>query len=57
MQERRWCPRCAAETEQHIHRCGTPTVYYRALSGLNNDVVNLLCTVVGAAVALLVVLS
>ena len=57
VQERRWCPRCTSETEQRVHRCGTPTVYHCGLSGLNNDVVNFLCTIVGAAVALLLVLS
>ena len=57
LQERRWCPRCTTETEQHTHRCGTRTVHHRGVSGLNNDVVNFLCTIVGALVALLLVLS
>jgi len=57
LQERRWCPRCTTETEQHTHRCGTATVHHRGVSGLNNDVVNLLCTLVGAVVGLLFVLS
>lgn len=56
LQQRRWCPRCTTETEQHTHRCGTPTVHHRGLSGLNNDTVNFLCTIVGAAVAMLLVL-
>lgn len=56
LQERRWCPRCTAETEQHTHQCGTVTVHHRGVTGLNNDVVNFFCTVAGAAAALLLVL-
>ncbi|MEP6832706.1 MAG: DUF92 domain-containing protein [Gemmatimonas sp.] len=57
IQERRWCPRCTMETEQRTHRCGTLTVHHRGLTGLNNDLVNFACTIVGALVALLLVLS
>lgn len=51
-QARRWCPDCARETEQHEHRCGTPTNPWRGVPWLNNDVVNFLCTLTGAGVAL-----
>lgn len=56
LQERRWCPRCTSETEQVIHRCGTPTVPHRGIAGLNNDVVNLVCTIAGATASALCVL-
>ncbi|HEU4566122.1 MAG TPA: DUF92 domain-containing protein [Gemmatimonadaceae bacterium] len=51
-QERRWCPRCREETEQHLHRCGTRTVHARGVAWLDNDAVNLLCGVAGAVVAI-----
>jgi len=52
MQGRRWCPTCAAETEQYRHRCGTATQRAGGLDWITNDVVNVTCTIVGAAVAL-----
>lgn len=55
LQARRWCPRCARETEQQLHRCGTRTLEAGGLAWLTNDRVNLLCTVVGAGVALALV--
>ena len=51
-QARRWCPRCKLETEQGMHHCGTPTVRHGGISRLDNDAVNLFCTVVGAATAI-----
>ncbi len=54
-QTRRWCSRCAEETEQDMHHCGTPTERRGGLAALDNDAVNFLCTVVGAVSA--VVLS
>lgn len=53
IQESRWCQRCATETEQHLHDCGTATIHRRGTTHVNNDVVNALCTVGGATVALL----
>ncbi len=50
-QERRWCPVCARETEQHLHDCGTRTVPHGGVSRLDNDVVNLFCTIVGVLTA------
>jgi len=44
------CPRCGQETERRAH-CGGPTVPLRGRPWLTNDVVNLLATLVGAAVA------
>ena len=46
-----WCPRCQKATESHMHRCGTETQIRRGLAFVNNDLVNLMATVAGAAVA------
>ena len=54
LQRVNWCPVWGVETEQTIHRCGTPTVYQRGLHWLDNDWVNLLATVIGALAGLLV---
>ena len=43
---------CERETEQVVHRCGTRTVEAGGWPWLTNDRVNLLCSLVGAAVAL-----
>lgn len=53
LQERRWCPRCEAASERHVHDCGTPTTRSRGLDWMDNDAVNLIATIVGAAVAAL----
>ncbi|HPH94624.1 MAG TPA: DUF92 domain-containing protein [Anaerolineaceae bacterium] len=48
------CPTCRKETERHpLHTCGTPTLPLRGLPWLDNDWVNIGCTLVGAAFALL----
>ena len=49
-QERRWCARCARETERTVHTCGTETDYQGGVRRLDNDLVNALCTLVGALV-------
>lgn len=47
------CPVCAKETERYPkHGCGTPTVRVRGLPWLNNDLVNLACTLSAALAAL-----
>ncbi|MCC6245219.1 MAG: DUF92 domain-containing protein [Gemmatimonadaceae bacterium] len=48
LQERRWCPSCDQETEQHRHICGTQTIPRGGLGRMDNDAVNLLATLVGA---------
>ncbi len=53
IQERRWCPQCAQPTEQVVHTCMTPTELRNGWRGMTNDMVNVLCTVSGGAVALL----
>ncbi len=52
-----WCPRCNKPTESAVHKCGTAARYTHGWPAVNNDVVNLLATTVGAATALAVWLS
>ena len=48
------CPVCGKETEKHpLHSCGTPTRLVRGYAWLDNDWVNLTCTLTGALVALI----
>lgn len=48
-----YCPACEKETESHPeHRCGTRTGHIRGWRWVNNDIVNLICSMVGAGVAL-----
>lgn len=51
-QERRWCPSCSQWTEQPVHTCGARTRVAGGVRGASNDVVNFLCTLVGAASAI-----
>ena len=51
VQERRHCPRCRVATERAIHDCGTTTEHAGGIVRLDNDLVNLCATIVGAAVA------
>jgi uncharacterized protein (TIGR00297 family) len=47
------CPHCAKDTESFpLHRCGTETNHIRGWRWLNNDLVNFICSLVGAGVAL-----
>ena len=50
-QARRWCDTCGQATEQRQHACGSATRHLSGLPWLENDLVNLLCTLVGAATA------
>jgi uncharacterized protein (TIGR00297 family) len=43
------CPKCGSETERQRHACGAPTEYLRGLRWLDNDAVNALSTLAGAA--------
>ncbi len=45
------CDRCAEETERTVHRCGAETRHVRGWRWLNNDLVNLISSGVGAIVA------
>jgi uncharacterized protein (TIGR00297 family) len=47
-----YCPQCEKATERHpFHVCGTPTRQVKGFRWLNNDLVNVACSVVGAAAA------
>lgn len=46
-----WCPACQKETERFpTHTCGSATQQVRGWSLINNDIVNLACSLVGALV-------
>jgi uncharacterized protein (TIGR00297 family) len=47
-----YCAQCETETEKEVHGCGLRTSHLRGWRWLNNDVVNLLSSVGGAAVAM-----
>ncbi len=48
------CPLCEKETEKHpLHSCGTPTVQIRGWNWLNNDMVNLGCSLMGAMIGII----
>jgi uncharacterized protein (TIGR00297 family) len=50
-----YCPACEKETERHpIHTCGTETSQVRGWAWMDNDVVNLICTLAGVVVAMVV---
>lgn len=47
------CPSCHKETERHpTHTCGSPTSRLRGLAWMDNDLVNSICSLAGAASAL-----
>jgi len=46
-----YCPTCHKETERIVHTCGTPTEHRRGWRWLNNDWVNFISSLFGAAVA------
>ena len=49
-----FCPTCQKETERHpYHTCGTATQRVRGLSWLDNDRVNMICTLIGALLGVL----
>ena len=51
LQALRWCPACERECEARRHSCGSPTLLRRGISWIENDAVNFLATLGGAAVA------
>lgn len=48
-----YCDTCQKETERRQHRCGSQTRQIRGYSWLNNDMVNLLASLIGGLVAIL----
>jgi uncharacterized protein (TIGR00297 family) len=53
LQSRRWCDACERPTERIVHDCGNRTRRIGGVGGLDNDVVNAVCSVVGALITLL----
>jgi uncharacterized protein (TIGR00297 family) len=53
VQDQRYCDSCQKHTESVVHRCGSPTRSIRGLPGINNDLVNFLCSLSGASIAAL----
>jgi uncharacterized protein (TIGR00297 family) len=51
LQELRRCDACDRNCETDPHACGNPTRLVRGIRGFSNDLVNLLATAAGAAVA------
>jgi uncharacterized protein (TIGR00297 family) len=56
-QARRWCDRCDGGTERMVHDCGTATRHAGGIAWLDNDVVNLLASLTGAAAGAAVALA
>jgi uncharacterized protein (TIGR00297 family) len=48
-----YCAACQKETERKIHRCGNETRSLRGWYWLNNDMVNLISSMIGGIVAVL----
>ncbi|MGH7639065.1 MAG: DUF92 domain-containing protein [Gemmatimonadaceae bacterium] len=57
VQARYWCASCETDTERRVHDCGTVTELRGGARWLNNDGVNSLATVAGAAVSVGVTLA
>jgi uncharacterized protein (TIGR00297 family) len=55
LQQRRWCGACALATERRVHDCGVVTSLAGGQTWMDNDAVNVLATLVGAAVAAVLV--
>ena len=53
LQERRWCAACELASERRVHDCGAPTALAGGREWMDNDLVNLIATFAGAAVAAL----
>ncbi len=53
LQSKRWCERCRTWTERRVHTCQYRTQHARGLRWMTNDTVNLLATLGGALIALL----
>lgn len=50
IQRQGWCPSCGKSTERLVHRCGSITETRGGISWVNNDAVNAISSVAGAAV-------
>lgn len=56
VQARRWCARCDRGTERAVHVCGTVTSFSGGIRWLDNDFVNLVCSLSGALIGLMCLL-
>ncbi|MEO6866098.1 MAG: DUF92 domain-containing protein [Gemmatimonadaceae bacterium] len=54
IQDRRWCDACAEPTERAVHLCGCATRRVGGIQWIDNDVVNLLSTLAGFALGVIV---
>ncbi len=54
VQRRNWCDACGVRTEMNPHRCGSATRKSSGISFVENDAVNLIATIVGASVAVMI---
>lgn len=53
-----FCPLDQKETEKHpLHGCGTPTIHVRGWKWMDNDLVNVVCSVIGAIMAEALILT
>lgn len=57
LQDRRWCDTCQKSTERLVHGCGTTTRHAGGITVVDNDLVNLIATFAGAAIAAFLVHS
>jgi uncharacterized protein (TIGR00297 family) len=57
LQDRRWCDTCQKSTERLVHGCGTATRHAGGITVVDNDLVNLIATFAGAAIAAFLVHS
>lgn len=55
LQRRSWCDACDVATEMRIHTCGAPTRHTGGVFFVENDLVNLGATIVGALTAILLI--
>ena len=51
LQERRRCMGCGDYTERLVHTCGSRSRRARGIPGLNNDLVNLIASLIGSGIA------
>ena len=56
LQSKRWCSQCGMETERTIHICGTETILAGGIAWLDNDGVNAISSLAGAATGALFLL-
>lgn len=49
-----FCKKCKKETERTVHSCGTATVYHKGIKFFDNDVVNLVSSLIAGALAFVV---